>query len=251
MRSANKSFKLILRGLSLLGILAACTTARIQDKGEATTSQQVAHVAQEVPVVYYSIKEITNKSDLILIGQVIEAKEILNTARDPADPTKPDAKYFSIGQVYTVQVEECLKGDGPKTLHIIQHRGFLVLEGEKIPGAAELEKAQKESGVEPLDLHRKYLMFLRASAHVYQGYEGESLYVGVAHPWLFIFADSNCVQVEDSIEALSSYFPPQPYATLYTQIEAAIAGREPADEAVYPPPFDNQLCPADGSQPYP
>lgn len=253
MRKSDSILQLIVINLLLLVIFTACAPGRVQKelKTEVATTEEVTHVVQEIPMVYFSVGEITTKSDLIVIGRAIEQNEIINTARDPDDPLKPDPKYFSIGQIYTIQVDEYIKGNGPKSFHILQHRGFFVPEDGKSPSADELENALKGSGVELLDPLKSYIMFLRASDHSYEGYEKESLYVGVAHPWLFDLADSKCVKLEDSISALEGYFPSQPYEIMRMKINAAIDGKEFDSTNIYPPPYSEQLCPADAPLPYP
>jgi hypothetical protein len=68
-------------------------------------------------MVYYgSFYELTEQADIVIIGQAQEAKEIVNAARVPGDPAKPDADHFGVGQIYEVRVDEYQKGDGPKII---------------------------------------------------------------------------------------------------------------------------------------
>jgi hypothetical protein len=125
-------------------LLAACLSI---DRAPATpgisqTTDTVTYTFDDIPVVYFSIPELSTKSDLIIIGQATATKEIINTARIPDDPTKPDPECFSIGQIYEIRVDDHLKGSSAKIIYVPQHQGFLSTPSGP-PTVEQIAEAQK------------------------------------------------------------------------------------------------------------
>lgn len=202
-------------------------------------------------MVYYgSFYELTEQADIVIIGQAQEAKEIVNAARVPGDPAKPDADHFGVGQIYEVRVDEYQKGDGPKTIYVLFARGLMSVKDGQAPSVEEIENVQKASGVAPLDPAKRYLMFLNRSTHIYSGYEDTGVYVSIAHPWLFELSDPNCVRYQDANDFQGNYLP-QPLAAIEALIHAAVLGEQAPAAAAYPAPVSANNCLPLETQPYP
>jgi hypothetical protein len=219
-------------------------------KALTVTPMLVKSSAQEIPVVYTSIPEISSNSDVIVIGRVSDAKEIVNTAREPGEASKADPDYFSIGQIYEVQVDEYLKGEGEKVIYVVQHEGFLSTK-DKQPGETEINEAKKDYGAVPLNPDKTYLMFLRYSRHRYENYPQGAILIQAGHPWLFDYSEPGCVRVVEPLSELYPYFPPLPSPEFIDLIHKTPT--EFQNGAPYPTPSNNSLCPQspDQSEPYP
>lgn len=207
---------------------------------------------QEVPVVYTSLAEISSKADVIAIASAMAEKEIVNTARDPDDPNQPDSQYFSVGQVFEVEVEEYVIGGGPKIIYVIQNQGFLVTRDGQ-PTTADINKATADYNYTPISLGRKYLMFLRRARPVYENYAEKELFGGIGHPWLFDLSNPDCVRPEDAVD-IFRFYPPQPLAEIRRSIAVSLGVEEPGGIA-YPTAGVASPCTSEiltgGPYPYP
>jgi len=239
--------------------LVSCAPSYVEDDNDIVvtnsgtpTSDVVINMINEVPVIYTSIPELSSKSDTIIIGKIIAAGKVINTARDVVDPAKPDPNYFSVGQIYEVQVERYLKGDenGEKTIHIVQHQGFLV-DGSRHPTRSEIEKAKAESDYIQLGVNQRLLMFLNKSRYEYGEYAKGTLFVGGWHPWLFDITDTECVQPIDTLEDIYVNFPSQPLTTFIKQINEPFDPSTQPESLPYPPPEALNTCSTKSSEPYP
>ena len=177
-------------------------------------------------IIVTSIAELANRSKLIVIGQVIKADDIVNMARNPDDPTKPDNEIFIVGQVYMVSVIQFLKGDEKaETIYVVQQEGFL---GPSVPkNDSEIAKAKAIENYVPLSLDKGYLMFLEPMF----GYPEGKYYVGVAQPWRFDVSDTKQVLPESPWEEAVRFFPSQTLDSIVYQIEHPELLASP-----YPPP---------------
>jgi len=125
---------------------------------------------------------------------------------DPNDPTKQDPEYFGIGQVYEVEISSYIKGEGPKSLYVIQNQGIVNRDLHKLSDD-DIERAQKMSKVIPLSINEQYVLFLHPASYSYGKFPLEQLVVGRGHPWVFRINELDCVQIEDSIANVLRYFP--------------------------------------------
>ena len=238
--------------------LAACVPSNVADNNDVIinnsdtpTSDVVTHIINEVPVIYTSIPELSSKSDTIIIGKIIATGEIINTARDFDDPAKPDPDYFSVGQIYEVDVEQYLKGDGDKIINILQNQGFLITRS-KAPTTSEIERAMAEYDYVQLRPGQTYLFFINTAQNEYGEFTKEKLFAGVGHPWLFDMTDPECVQPLDTLEVIYAYFPPRPLTTFINQLIKPFDQSSQLESLPYPPPETlNTTCPIKSSAPYP
>jgi hypothetical protein len=239
-------------------LTAACSSpssvpAGAESKESTATLESITYVIEDVPVIYTSIPEISSKSNAIVIGQPVAIKEVVNTALDNGNPAKPDPDLYSIGQIYEVRVDSYLKGDGGKIIFVIQSQGVLVTKSGP-PTIEEIGKAQNQHDHIPLGLNKKYVMFLRSSRRVYEGYPNDDVFFGVGHPWLFDLSDPECIRPEDSLVSIYRYYPPQPLSELIKKIDEPFSPSEAQGAVPYPGPESMYICPDEAtskSTPYP
>jgi hypothetical protein len=194
---------------------------------------------QESAVVYTNFKEITDRSDVIIIGTSIAQKVIVNIARDPNDHTMPDPLYFSIGQIYEIQVDRYLKGDGTASIYVIQNEGFMPL-GSQEPTNDDIDKAKKLSDSAPLVIGRVYIMFLsyHDPEYSYDDFPIKEFLFAKGHPWRFEITNTGCVQPEDGITDLYIYFP----STAVNEFIQYINKPTTFPEVPYPAPLSANRC---------
>jgi hypothetical protein len=177
-------------------------------------------------IIVTSIAELANRSKLIVIGHVTKTDDIVNMARNPDDPTKPDNEIFIVGQVYMVSVKQFLKGsEKAETIYVVQREGFLGPSVSK--NDSEIEKAKAIEKYVPLSLDKRYLMFLEPML----GHPEGKYYVGVAQPWRFDVSDTKQVLPESPWEEAVRFFPSQTLDSIVYQIEHPELLASP-----YPPP---------------
>lgn len=191
-----------------------------------------------------SIQELTHYADLVVIGQPVTKEGIINTARDPNNLSKPDPRFFSINQLYKVEIEQILKGESLKVLLVAQNQGLLSLDTIANPTVSDIEyeiRRNKNKTFIPLSLNTRYLFFLRIldeANYDLNGYKSASIYAGVAEPWRFEITADGTVIPETLLPRLSQYFPSEP---LELVIEAMNEPYVPGQNmSPYPPPSANE-----------
>lgn len=234
--------------LLVIGFITSCSTSNsntdIHDLREKTTPYMIV---QSSAVVYMTMDEITDKSDVIIIGEPTKKDGIFNTDRDTKDPSKPDPQYFGIGQVYEVEVGDYLKGEGPNTIKIVEYQGHITQNPQELT-ENDIKQAMQRENIMPLSIGLRYIMFLRSFTDNYVDFPYQH-YSGIGHPWRFEITDSNCVQPDDEITELSIYFPPTSLDIFIQYIN------NPATfpEVPYPAPLSPGRCPISkfDTTPYP
>jgi len=235
----------------LLGILGIFVTA-CSPSGPNPISQGIAATptpyisVQNSAVVFSTMEELLKHTEIIVIGRPVSEKGIINTARDVSDLSQTDPDYFSISQVYEVEVLRYIKGNGANTLYVIQHHGSVL--GSQELSESDIEAARETEDVIPLVQDARYVMFLAYSSFTYEGYPPEQLVGGRGHPWRFRINEQDCVQPEDSLGMLN-YFPPQTLDGFIQWIENPDAYEV---NSVYPAPEVLNPCTINPlSNPYP
>jgi hypothetical protein len=205
-------------------------------------------VVQESEVVFYTLKELVDMSDVIVIGRAVKIEGIVNTIRVAGNPIQQHPDYFGIGYVHQVEVESYLKGQGPNLIYVIQNVGFLARSQSQEITDEAIELAKLASNVVQLTLDKRYILFLGAARFSYENFSKENLFSGRAHPWRFEFTKADCVQLEDEFTGLVRYFPPRPFEEFVKLIHDPNLSAEIA----YPPPDGSVLCmPESGGEAYP
>lgn len=175
-----------------------------------------------------SIKELVGLSSVIVSGQFSATKEVINMARDVNDINKPDAHILGIGQVYQFEVTRYLKGNGPKTIFVVQPEGFLV--GDQVGinlDDANIKKARALEKYIPARLKNPYVLFLEALV----GFpELKNYYTGAIHPWRFDLSNPDQAVPESPWGGALSAFPARKASVLLDQVF------NPDQVGSYPPP---------------
>jgi hypothetical protein len=205
---------------------------------------------QESAVVYTTLKEIVDRSDVIVVGRASNKKGIVNIARDPSNHTIPDPIYFSIGQIYEVQIDSYLKGEGKSNIFVIQNEGFFSLASQQ-PTSEIIEQAKNHSDSIPLIIGKRYIMFLSSHdpEYSYADFPIDEFLFAKGHPWQFEITDTDCVQPVDKITDLYMNFPAQ---TLDKFIQF-INNPTTFPEVPYPAPLSSERCTEESivTTPYP
>ena len=227
-------------------ILVSCgqvdTTGYVMnDDSDATVVETVDEESSYVLVPTYY--ELTQLSDIVVIGHVRAEVGVINTARNHADNSQPDSRFFTVAAVYAIEVEKYLFGEGPGTIYLAQWEGSV--NHGTTPSPAEIEQARAASEYElytSLDVKKTYLMFLH-SIEVWEDYtiaelEAGNLFVRTANPWLFDATDPMNVLVVDLINDIETIYPPQPLTEIIAQMNDP--ARTPPS-IPYPVPLESLL----------
>lgn len=210
--------KLAMRVVLTLTICITVASCTLPTSNQLLSSPTLENPAPGVGsgsfIIVTSIAELAARAKLIVVGQVVKVDDIVNMARNPDDPTKPDEEIFIVGQVYMVSVNQFLKGnEKPEIIYVVQREGFL---GPSVPkNDSEIEKARAIEKYVPLSLNKEYLMFLEPML----GYPEGKYYVGVAQPWRFSVSDTKQVLPESPWEGAINFFPSQTLNNIVYQIE--------------------------------
>jgi hypothetical protein len=188
--------------------------------GAETTAVGIVSDSVLVPTYY----ELTQLSDIVLIGHVRSEVGVINTARNHTDNSQPDPRFFTVAVVYAVEVEEYLVGEGPRIIYLTQWEGSI--NHGTTPSPAEIEQARVASENElytSLDSSKRYLMFLR-SIEVWDDYdiaglEKGNLFVRTANPWLFDATDQMSVFVLDVLSGIEQAYPALSLAEIVEQMK--------------------------------
>jgi hypothetical protein len=176
-----------------------------------------------------SIPEITNFADIIVTGKLKPIDKFFNGSRSPGERSKPDTDLFSIGHIYEIKVDSYLKGEGPDTLYLVIHEGFITPDENVTPSSEDMRIIRKEKegkDWKPLKLNSTYLLFLDRfddDSYEIDSIPVENLFVGSTNPWMFDCQDTQQVVPEEPNPSLDSgdlllYFPPQPLESIIEQI---------------------------------
>ena len=162
------------------------------------------------------MKVLVDQSTIIVSGQASAQKEILNIARDVNDHNKPDPNILGVGQVYQFEVDQYIKGNGPKTIYIVQSEGFL--SGDQVGlnlNDANIEKARSQEKYIPIRLNNPYILFLVSSV----GFPAlKNYYRGTIQPWRFDISNPDKVIPESPWDGALQAFPRRTASVLLAQI---------------------------------
>ena len=187
-------------------------------------SPQVFPMPMQVSyVTAKSLGALVSDSTLIVIGTTSDAepREERVPGRLPGDPSKPDPNYTMIGNVYDIQVERYLKGEGGATLRVIQSIGFdaFVPGPPNTPG--RLTQGRNDSIGVRLGKSSRYLLFLTEFKDV------TGLWTGTVEPYRFLLVKGRA-QVESPVGDLEGKFPSHSEDELVSLVESLIAGKSGA-----------------------
>lgn len=212
--------------------------------------QNVIVKVQSTSVLYYSVSELVEHSDLIVIAKIVEPIERVNLARRADKPDEPDPNYYSIGQIYRVEIDEWLKGKSESTIYLAKSLGAISTIS-RTPTIDEIEKAVQDSGELLPNLSKRYLLFLSQSKHAYKGYTLDRTFTPIGHPWLFDLTDSKCVHFEDQYLDLGKFFPIRSLDQIEQVIQDPIQGKKFEAANTYPSPEVEAYCHSSDLYTYP
>ena len=164
-----------------------------------------------------SLGELVAESTLIVIGTTADAepREERVPGRLPGDRSKPDPNYTMIGNVYEIEVERHLKGEGDTTLQIIQSIGFDAI----VPGPPNmpdrLTQGRNDSLGVRLGSNSRYLLFLREFEDV------PGLWTGTVEPYRFLLKNGRA-QVESPVGNVGGEFPSRGEEELVSLVEELV-----------------------------
>ncbi len=181
-----------------------------------TTSSQSWHIG-DGPAMITDIREIIARSSLVVIGKVSGLGEIVNYARDPNDHSKPDPNLFVIGQVYHLQVESYLKGQGGSNVDLVANEGAISgPDMHKTP--LNFEQAKANDQHIPLIPGTRYLIFLAPSFFAAQHYF--DIY---KENWGYKLPVNGNAEIQSPNPESPKFFPGKPSAVLVTDMKQIIS----------------------------
>ena len=232
---------------------AACKPVIDTITPTSTKTDQPIIIESESSWTYHaSFPELTYYSDIIVIARPISVGDIVNSARDVTDVSKPDPNRFSITAVYKMKVEDYLVGDGPETILVGQNLGSISQTGERTPTPKEIRRVtldNRDNSYTPIRSGNRYLLFLdghRGEDYVIDGfqtsYNASDLYSVLLPPRVFNLNDPNCVYPELPTEGYNPSFRPMPLAQILEEIEKPFDPQDPAASIPYPAPRISEDC---------
>ncbi len=171
-----------------------------------------------------SLGELVAESALIVIGTTADAepREERVPGRLPGEPSRPDPNYTMIGNVYEVEVERYLRGEGGTTLRIIQSIGFDAI----VPGPPNmpdrLTQGRNDSLGVRLGKGNRYLLFLKEFEDV------PELWTGTVEPYRFLLEDGRA-QVESPVGNVGGEFSSRSEDELVSFVEELLFVSLPND----------------------
>jgi len=231
--------------IMVIAILAGCSSSSGQNKPRPTETPLVTEIVQVYvhPVLSWSYSDLADKSELVIIGRPVAVGETMIELEKP-----PEENIHSKLQVYQVEVELYLKGNGEDKIQVVQFQGYVKTDSGT-PTVVEIIGTKNAEGYLPLSLNASYLMFLRPTILASEG----DYYAGAVHPWRFVISDG-CVYIEDIYaEDIANYFPAQPLENVFEELKESY---QPATELrhglPYPPPVEQNRCTTlQAPEPYP
>jgi hypothetical protein len=204
-------------------LLASCASTEETKIALPTDSE-----TQDVSVVEYQItssrrifdtyEKLLKVTDLVVIG-VVEAEDglIIHGSRNAEDRSQPSEGLYGICTVYRVRLERIIYGKANEELLLCHGGGILpaeAVEGDT-PSESEIRQVIADNaGVKyvPLELDRKYLMFLHSGdplGYAVDGYISNQVYHHAGTPWLFDLTDEKAIRAIDVDEYVVDLFPPR------------------------------------------
>jgi len=186
-----------------LGILLLATACS-QQAPDATIEEHESNPQYSSSYISaYTLKELVDRSEIIVIGKAAKSDETINMSRNPLDPSQPDSQTQSLGQVYTIHPQQYLKGKGPKRLKLIQVEAVIEIGLGTPVSPKTIERAKANYHYAAIDQNKEYMFFLQ----IVPGYPGAPYFIGTAEPSIFDLSDPNAVKAVSPWEGAQEAFP--------------------------------------------
>jgi hypothetical protein len=153
-----------------------------------------------------TMRDLTNFSDLVVVGTVLQAGGTRNLARQVSDPTKEAKDIVVLGEDYDVRVETTVKG-APSSESLIV---VSLAKWHGTPG----ETAGTDRDYVPFSAGTRYVLFLKRLG------DGTSAYGQGIEPFRFRIEGSTA-RAESRWGEASKYFPDKPLDALVLDVRAA------------------------------
>ena len=176
---------------------ASCQSSTVQNDIAASDEHAlttVGHSGAAHLVTLGSVAELVERSTLIVIGTVEKTDRVINVARDVNDISKPDLGLLGLGQIYTVRVEQVVRGElSTDTIQLGQVEGFLVKpQDDVVPSPEDIALAREGYEYIPFTPEKRYLLFLEPL----HGWPEEGHYAAIPHPNRFDISNPDQIRAE-------------------------------------------------------
>jgi hypothetical protein len=183
-------------------------------QGQGETSKVIVNY-----IYANSLEELVALSPLIVIGQLDKVGIVVNTSRNSQDISKPSSSIFGIGQTYTFTIERYLKGNSNNPLNLIQGEGLIFL-NQMQATEDNIKKVKTDTGIQPLQPNRKYLLFLRPAEI---DFVGKDYFVAPIMPWRFVLPDKENAYPDTPTNRAVNELNSMPTTQLISTVEQAVS----------------------------
>jgi hypothetical protein len=201
------------------------------DLGAEPTEAEVAQAAAaldaegKLPVeiasakMYPTLDQAVANAKIVLTGKVVGKGQVFNGARDPNDPTRLKADWYTIIQLYRVKVDQYIKGTGPDEIWVRQMEGDL---DSTVPHSlVNIRAAQSKHDHVPLENGKRYAFLISEKVLVRELGNLETYVQAPNPPKRFILNDDGTAEVQATSASVKSQYPKQKTTELETKLKAA------------------------------
>ena len=155
---------------TLIVILIGCSSDPAEDHTvppHTPTVQADVSVSADDLEMFASLEEMVVAVEFVFLGTVLEVEGHYNLARNVADVTEPDPHIFALGQIYRVQVDRYLKGEGGSIQQVVQSEGLLTEVSRQV-GLSQTDEDLRHARLQeehiPMQVGQQYLFFVDRSS---------------------------------------------------------------------------------------
>jgi hypothetical protein len=164
----KKYLQILLTAVIGFGLMAGCTSTQgmfQETKAKENNEQIKVRIGGNLNMAF-TLEEMNQEADYIVIGKYTQLKKKVNSARDVNDPSKESEEEYHEGEVYDFAVDQVLKGK-------ISEKSILV----EVPKKMQLTDPEDLRKYEIIDpnyiqpkMDQKYILFLdKADGDDYYG----------------------------------------------------------------------------------
>lgn len=207
-----------------------CLTPTAGALGAEPTEAEIAQAAAtleaegKLPVeiasdrMYPTLDQAVANAKIVLTGKVVGKGQVFNGARNPNDPTKLKTDWYTIIQLYRVQVSQYIKGSGPNEIWVRQLEGDL---DSSVPFTlVNIRAAQSKHNHVPLENGKSYAILILDKVLVPELGNLET-YIQSNPPSRFILNDDGTAEVQATSPMAAKQYPKRTTAELETELKAA------------------------------
>lgn len=168
-----------------------------------------------------SLQERAALAEVIVVGDIVALGEVINSAFQVGDRTKPANDLFGVGQEYVFQVQRYIKGAGPNELVLLNDEGTVRLPPEKVT-AQDIAQAKLCNVNPPFKQATTYLLFLNTIRY----HNGKDYYYKAELPSRYIIQADDQVMMDEPVQAemqMPQDLFSQPGKPFLAEVERAVA----------------------------